>query len=461
METVYRPTRTKNGKKKVSRLYRGRFKVFGRGKLQDVALKTSDRQVATQMLRKIVSDLEREAAGILTPKALREAATLPLAVHLEEYIADLDTRGRDWEYIRHVEARIKIISNDCGWKRLGDISADSFQAWRSKKAASPKTLNEYLNAAIAFLNWLIIQERISVNPLAKVGKVEGRGRETFQRRALNVQECQRLLQVSGSHQLFYLIALTTGLRRGEINGLRWHDVEVNGQNHFLRVRASTTKNHQSATIALRPELVELLKVSKLNTQDHSELVFPKGVPRNRDLRKDFEKAGIQLLDSSGAKVDFHALRHTFCTMLQQGGVSARVAMEAMRHSDMRLTAKVYTDARSLPTREALMGLPALIEDSLPDSLAASFSPDTDCRDVSQTGEINSHLTERNLLQGKELCAPRHGMSQPVAKVAMVEAGGIEPPSEYESPKLLRACFVFESRHDDCQRTGHRHRQHPH
>jgi len=47
------------------------------------------------------------------------------------------------------------------------------------------------------------------------------------------------------------------------------------------------------------------------------------------------------------------------------------------------------------------------------------------------------------------------------KFRMVEAGGIEPPSGQESPKLLRACLVFKSRHDHCRPTGHDHRQHPH
>ena len=43
---------------------------------------------------------------------------------------------------------------------------------------------------------------------------------------------------------------------------------------------------------------------------------------------------------------------------------------------------------------------------------------------------------------------------------MVEAGGIEPPSETESPQRLRACSAFKSRASDCRRTGHPVRQRP-
>ena len=56
--------------------------------------------------------------------------------------------------------------------------------------------------------------------------------------------------------------------------------------------------------------------------------------------------------------DFHALRHTFGTNLQKGGVLPRLAMELMRHSDMRLTMKIYTDIDQLPTADAIQSLPS-------------------------------------------------------------------------------------------------------
>jgi hypothetical protein len=54
-------------------------------------------------------------------------------------------------------------------------------------------------------------------------------------------------------------------------------------------------------------------------------------------------------------------------MLTLAGVSQRVIMELMRHSDMRLTAKVYTDAGMLPTGDAVMKLPALVMGEQSDS----------------------------------------------------------------------------------------------
>ncbi len=72
------------------------------------------------------------------------------------------------------------------------------------------------------------------------------------------------------------------------------------------------------------------------------------------FRKGLEAAGIPYVDDKGEFADFHALRNTLATMLTLAGVSQRVVMELMRHSDMRLTAKVYTDAGTLPTGDAVI-----------------------------------------------------------------------------------------------------------
>jgi integrase len=64
-------------------------------------------------------------------------------------------------------------------------------------------------------------------------------------------------------------------------------------------------------------------------------------------------------DERGRTVDVHALRTTFGTMLAVAGVSLRVAQEAMRHSDPRLTANVYTDPKFLDVAGAVSQLPTL------------------------------------------------------------------------------------------------------
>ena len=86
-------------------------------------------------------------------------------------------------------------------------------------------------------------------------------------------------------------------------------------------------------------------------------MFPVGVPKVGTIRRDLSRAGIPFLDELGRRIDLHALRKTFGTALVLNGEQPRVVMEAMRHSDLKLTMKLYTDARQLPVGAALARLP--------------------------------------------------------------------------------------------------------
>ena len=85
------------------------------------------------------------------------------------------------------------------------------------------------------------------------------------------------------------------------------------------------------------------------------------IPRASRLKVDAERNGIEYRDESGRYADFHALRYTWATFLQRNDIPQRFAMKLMRHSDMKLTAKVYTDETQLPIYDAIKGLPWLLD----------------------------------------------------------------------------------------------------
>ena len=181
-----------------------------------------------------------------------------------------------------------------------------------------------------------------------VEHIDARGGQSFERRALTVPEARALLACAPlKRRVAYALALFTGLRRGEIEALEWRDVSLDSATHSLSVRASTTKNAKAARLPLHDDLVAILREWRAPDADESDLVLPDGIPQNRlGLWVDLKQAGIERADACGRKVDFHALRHTTCTFLQAAGGSPRVAMEIMRHSEMRLTAKKYTPTRA-------------------------------------------------------------------------------------------------------------------
>jgi hypothetical protein len=86
-------------------------------------------------------------------------------------------------------------------------------------------------------------------------------------------------------------------------------------------------------------------------------VFPAGVPSMVEFRADLKSAGIAEVDGQGRRVVFHSLRHTLATNLSRSGVAPRAAQDIMRHSEIRLTMQVYTDASMLGTADAIEQLP--------------------------------------------------------------------------------------------------------
>ena len=80
-------------------------------------------------------------------------------------------------------------------------------------------------------------------------------------------------------------------------------------------------------------------------------------PAVRAFDLDCKVAGIPKRDGRNRVVDIHALRHTFGTHLAAAGVAPRTAMEAMRHSQIDLTMKLYTDPALLDVAGAVNALP--------------------------------------------------------------------------------------------------------
>jgi hypothetical protein len=88
------------------------------------------------------------------------------------------------------------------------------------------------------------------------------------------------------------------------------------------------------------------------------------------LRVDLEAASVPYLDDAGRVADFHALRHSYISLLTQQGVHPKLAQGLARHSDIRLTMQAYTHVQLHDLSGAVQNLPALLP-STPQILAAT------------------------------------------------------------------------------------------
>jgi integrase len=421
---VFKPKRKTDGKKSQQRMYRGRYRLDGDRKLTDVPLHTFDKQVAVERLKKIVREKQQQREGLIASKPQREAAQKPLAEHLEDFIRSRQSIGRDEKYVKELRKKVLKLVEDCGWELPCHVTAESFEAWRNGQENSAKTLNEYLGAISGLMRWL--ERRVGTNPLRFVEKARVGGTQQRDRRAFTLEQLGSLVAVSGDRGVVYLTAAFTGLRRGELGQLKWSDVHLDAAKPFINARAAISKNHKQCSLPLTPAVVEKLRQHRPGDAEPGDLVFRRLIPRMDRFRKDLEAAGIPYVDGKGEFADFHALRNTFATMLTLAGVSQRVIMELMRHSDMRLTAKVYTDAGMLPTGDAVMMLPALVMGEQSDSQIDSQKLVTSGLSVSRPVQVleTANVTETLINRGFEADLSH---AVPVCpKGEMVRDAGFEP-----------------------------------
>jgi integrase len=422
IHTVEKRRSRQNGKLKYTRCYYLRYRIGDMPVDRWKSLGATDYQVANKRAQEFIQEKEREAAGIIEPKLMREAAQRSLGEHLNDYEADLVARGRagrGGRGARLLKSRITRLLADNRWQRPADITADSFINWRKRQTDGARTQNHYLQGAISFLNWLERAGRIKFNPLKNVGKVDERGKKKRVRRAFTDEELRKLIAGSGPRGIIYFTAARTGLRWEELRQLTWGDVRLNAETPQLCVRAETTKNKKEEAVCLVPEIVEALKHYRPINAQPLDLVFSKGVPRNRRLQMDAKLNGIIYQDAAGRYADFHALRYTWATFLQRNGVAQRFAMKLMRHSDIKLTSKVYTDETQLPIYDSIKNLPRLGDYT---QIRAQISG-AEGQNESQPVAVGEGVKAHESLDNGGLCPL---LSPPVALLEMERVEGIEP-----------------------------------
>jgi len=390
---VFKPRRRKNGKSVESRLYSGRYRLPGQTKTTTVAFGVSDKQSAEAKLRNLIRDLEREAAGIIAPKRMRDAANKSLGDHLLDYVADLRARKRRAGYIASIEMRVRKLARECEWRQLIDVTAESFQKWRARQTLSAKTLNDYLAAGSELFGWLIRNEIASRNPLGCVRKVEVRGKERLRRRAFTPEEFASVIAVAGEYRLALLTAYYTGLRRGELGQLRWADVLHKAEGTYIVVRAATAKNRLTKALYVPAWFAREVGRSKPTGAAEGDLILPAGkIPSIWVFRTLLKRAGVPYKDALGRQTDFHAIRRSLNTHLAQNGVDAHTRKEIMRHSELRLTLDVYTDPTALPTIAAMEKLPIFAELQQNAQIDA-HNPDPAVHSVAQSGVATGEADE--------------------------------------------------------------------
>ncbi len=165
---------------------------------------------------------------------------------------------------------------------------------------------------------------------------------------MNDTEIKKLLKAMDPYPLMktrVLLALATGLRRGDIDLLKISDID------FETNSIATTSRKTKKSMASRP--VSLVVMAEL-----SKYVCGLDVGQEKLFRTKFNHRKWRKIckDVGLADLRFHDLRKTFCSLLAQNGVSTAVTQKLLEHSSPHLTNKVYTNVDPV-LRHAVEQLP--------------------------------------------------------------------------------------------------------
>lgn len=309
--------------------------------------------------------IEAQIKSALAEGRYMEPAKVTLAEYLSQWLesyAKANVRPTTYAmYEMLIRVHIAPVLGSIPLAKLRPLDIQKFYASELSRGLAPKSvkhIHEVLRVALrTAIRWGLIQQ-------SPVDSVEPPRVPDKPPTIWTQEQCTNFLTVAAEHRLFaaFFLALTTGLRRGELLGLMWQD--VNFEHAYITIqralvptreglRLQELKTASSRRLVALPEVtVRVLQKHWHNQmqerklfaemyEDHG-LVFctEQGKPIHpRNFKRTFDgliaKAGVP-------RIRIHDLRHTHATLLLAAGIHPKVVAERLGHAEVTTTLKVYS-----------------------------------------------------------------------------------------------------------------------
>jgi len=276
--------------------------------------------------RLVIEYQEHEAKGV-------KPCTVIFSKLADEYM-------KNWSGKDHDRVRLVLWwENQLSKTLLSEITPELIrEKLKPHKAKAPATYNRYLAVGSSILDYAVLQqeddstieEYISKNPCKEVRALKVDNKRV---RYLSDEEKPRLIKaakaIGGKFYLKVLMALTTGMRKGELDQLRWKDIDFERGLAILTDTKNGTARHTPI-----PDII-LSKMQRYREIGNS-LLFPS--TNNPDKAFDFRKQWITCLGGAGIK-DFrwHDMRHDTASTLARNGRTLKEIAEILGHKSLAST----------------------------------------------------------------------------------------------------------------------------
>lgn len=292
-------------------------------------------------------------------KEIKEAEANSQKLILRTFIEEVYEPDANRRALKSIDATISIITRHFKWlfdRRLDTVNSKEIEDWQTsetKRGLSPITINRNLNSLRAVFTLAIEKQLINENPLKKVKNIKAPGNERMRhlsaneetqlREALRKRNAQLIAHAIEGHIPIYgdhiepivLIALNTGMRRGEIFNLRWE--QVNMASKIITVSAEISKTSKARHINMNNESHRVLE-DWSKDKSLSGLVFPSAKTGGQKPLVTIKTAWAKLIESAGINdFRFHDLRHTFASNLVMRGAPLYMVQKLLGHGSLNMT----------------------------------------------------------------------------------------------------------------------------
>jgi len=308
---------------------RVRKKVGSSKKMAELALKEVELRIA-----------KKEFLGYV------EAKKMLFDKLCEEYLLYSKANKASSSYERD-QLSIQHLLKAFGTRLLSEITTYDLECYKNQRRdeVAAGTVNRELSCAKHMLGKAVKWGHLSTSPSNGVAKFkEPPGRVRY----LSDDEIERLLRYCAEHiRPIVVMALNTGMRRGEILNLKWQDVDL--RNRVIKIRK--TKNNETRIVPINDTLYNELMAIEPGIGNRHVFIDNDGNPLG-NIKKGFYGA---MRRASITDFRFHDLRHTFASRLVLAGVDIRTVQELLGHKDIRMTVR-YSHLSDMHLKEAVKKL---------------------------------------------------------------------------------------------------------